>query len=228
MSDRATRIGGLFLLLLVAATGCKDLGFVADMIVPETVPPAHKIKKQRTAILIDDPRHLLVDPSLTGVVAERIAYELARKNALRKDDIIPYRKVRDLEASLGEAYGTTPVDRIGKELGAQQVIHVNIEAVELGTAPGVVQPSAAAAVKVIDAANSKRIFPVDATTRDLEGLAASNRGELVVVEERYILKADMQPGEPGVIMRQLADTLGRRIARLFYRYRTNDRGMDRG
>lgn len=207
----------MMMLALLCLPGCEVAGFVAQGIVGDRSKIAHELEDVPTVVLVDDPNNQLAGAS--GVLAERVGYDLVEKNVLKKQHLVSSFKVRDLQARLGEAFYKSPIDQIGRELGAEQVIHVNVEEAGLIADPGVVQPTGTVAVKVISVTDARRVFPADAPSRDMSGVEMSRRGYPVSVSLKHYM--GLQGGETGertVLARRLADQMGIEVGRLFYRY----------
>lgn len=209
----------LMLSALLCLTGCEVVGFVAQGIVGDKSKIAHKLADVPTVVLVDDPNNQLAGAA--GVLAERVGYDLVEHKVLKAQHVVSSFKVRDLQARLGEGFYKSPIDQIGRELGAEQVIHINVEDAGIVADPGVVQPTGTVAVKVISVTDAKRVFPADAPSRDMTGVEMSRRGYPVSVSLKHYM--GLQGGETGertVLARRLADQMGIEVARLFYRYTT--------
>lgn len=211
----------VLLALLSAAVvlcGCDSIiGFPAAAIGgPGKVPAAYTLPDRPTLVLVDDPTARFSDPNLALVVAANVEHHLKFHEVLTAP-LVPTSRLADLQAKAGDDYAAMPVDQIGRELGAQQVIYVLIDAVSLQDVPGVYKPSATAQVKVIDTATGRRLFP-DPPAPNQPASSTPVRGQPVAVELKY-KGADV--GSRGAVERMkrtVAEVLGRDVARLFYKW----------
>lgn len=210
-------------LLLTAAglalTGCEIWGFLASGFDPKMVPARHELLDQPTLILVDDPQQRLGGTTRPAVVANRLAYELTQQEVLTR--IVSQQELADLAAELGDAFAATPVDAVGRALGAAQVIYIYVEDVSLRQGPAVLQPRADVRVKVIDAAASQRLFPAPQAGADLD------RGYLVVTELPATTELDEARVQRPAILHKLADRAGIDVARLFHKHRREQIPYDR-
>ena len=182
------------LLLCLSATllvGCEAVGFIAQAISPEKTPAVFDLPVMRTVVLVDDTNTQLGDPSHTGVIAQRVLFDLIQSKKLVKEQTVDYQFVRNLEANLGTEFDRTPVDQIGRTLGADQVIHVNIDFVQMSVQPGIIEPKALVTLKVIDVKNAIRLFPAPSPITDIDGLATSKRGYRITVELPRTIMMDL-------------------------------------
>jgi hypothetical protein len=99
---------------------------------------------------------------------------------------------------------------------------VFVDMVSLHQEPGMLRPQAQVAVRVIDAAASRRLFPVAETAA-----GTPDRGYLVAaaLPPRTQL-ADHRTQIPATL-NDLADRTGAEVARLFYRHRREQLPLDR-
>ncbi len=205
----------LLLLMLTSLTGCGE-GYLAQLIHgPDKVPAAYTLAARPTLIFVEDPAGRFRDPNLPAVVAVNIEHNLKQNKALEAS-IVPARDVADLQSQLGDQFAKLPIDELGRRLGAEQVIYVLIDDVTLQTMAGVFRPTALAQVKVIDATTGQRLFPEAPAVIDPK---TPTRGRSVTSQFRggTSVGTDSQ-GMAVALRRQLAELLGRDIARLFYKW----------
>jgi len=214
----------LLLSLCFVSNGCWVIGIFLNTVAPEKVKPLYELQEVPTVVLVDDMRSLLANPNFTGEISERVIFDLTEEKVLKPEMTISSKRVRELEALLGEEYGQTSIDRIGRALGAEQVIHVNVEKVEITAEPGVMHPQATVTVKVIDAKQVKRVFPSATASTNLPGDVESTRGHPVKTELRHRFSGEMNRGEERVMVQKLVDRIGMNVARLFYKHNKSDVG----
>ncbi len=215
---------GLLVVLALLQAGCEFPFFLADALVPSMTRPEYPLEPAHTVILVDDLQNQLGNPQLAAQIAQRIGYDLVKGKGLKEEFLVPQREVHRLRAQLGEEFVRTPVDRVGREVGARQVIHVDIISATLEVEPSVLLPSVTASVKVIDAQASKRVYPPADSTTNLPGMTTSQRGRVVNVQLSYHIQRESGNGDQTLLMQKLADALGQDIAKLFYRHIAEERG----
>jgi hypothetical protein len=210
----------LLLLVLVAGVGgCEALSFMAQAVAKNT-DAIYKIEDRPTLVLVDDPTNQLGDPTLEGMIASQVGFELVQAKAVTK--VIPIERVSELTVRYGPDYNTTPIDKIGRDLGAAQVIAVYIESAEANADEEAYRPKLSARVRLIDAAAGKRIFPAaDAGTAG-DDLTAT-RGYPVNVKLFYRTTANGR-GDTPIVLRKLTEKAGTRIAWLFYKHEERQPG----
>ncbi|MCC6681512.1 MAG: hypothetical protein IT445_11480 [Phycisphaeraceae bacterium] len=211
----------LLLAALLFTSGCGE-GYLAHMIHgPDKVPAAYTLADRPTLIVVDDPAGRFQDPNLPAVVAVNIEFNIKQNKALEAP-IVPARELADMQSKLGDEYARLPIDELGRRLGAEQVIYALIDDVTLQSTSGMYRPTALAQVKVIDATTGKRLFPEAPAVIDPN---ASTRGRNVVAQFRggTSVGADSQ-GAAVAMRRELAEMLGRDIARLFFKWKPPEIG----
>lgn len=207
----------LVLAVAVALVGCEAPGFFASA-VPRKIPRQHELERVPTLVLVDDPNTLLGDPALKSVVAANVI--AAMKTSKKSPELIDPSRLTTYEALQGERFGRLPIDRVGQALGAQQVVYVLIETAGMSRAPGLLQPSGTARVKVIDAATGKRLFP-EAVSDGAEQV----RGFPVPVKMQAEAADDPQFGNPHVLSRMFAERLGQEVGYVFTDRRAPSPGL---
>lgn len=215
-------------LLLATVPGCNIAGYVAQVIFPELTPPIYDLPKLKTVILVDDTNNQLGDPTHTGVIAQQMLFDLVQGKKLQTEQAIDYKFVRDMESKLGTDFDRTPVDEIGRQLGADQVIHVNIDYVQMSIQPGVIEPKAIVTLKVIDANKAIRLFPPPSAVTDIDGLETSKRGYRITVELPRSIMLDMDHGTENLLLRKLSEQIGYIAARVFYEHPKLEDGQGPG
>ena len=197
----------------VTTSGCELVGFVAQAIVPPKIKASYDLADRPTLVLVDDPSGRLGDPTLPHEIANQIAFHLSKESIVSQANLIEPHHLYELKAKLGKDYSRTPVDRIGRELGAQQVIHVYVESVSYTQNPGMYHPIATIHVKVIDAVKSKRLFPPQKTLDD-ENSSLSHHTVNISMPHRTM--SDDGHNAVRHFGRPLVERLGRNVARLFF------------
>ncbi|MBI1338243.1 MAG: hypothetical protein GC164_14975 [Phycisphaera sp.] len=197
---------------LALGAGCELMGYVANGIAPSKIKALYKLEDRPTLVLVDDPLGKLGNPALTGVIAARVGFDLTQAKTLTT--VIDPQDLASYQLRRGRAYASTPVDVVGKDLGAQQVIHIWIENAGIDRpSPTLLQPYAVARVKVIDTLTGKRLFPVPQSAEQKDDKVGS---PVVVRFDRPIASEDNAVGEVSMVAREIADRLGVGAAHLFY------------
>lgn len=215
-------------LTLITVSGCGLAGFIAHVVAPEQTAPVYDLPVARTVVLVDDTNNQLGDPTNTGVIAQQMLFDLVQSKKLTEEQIVDYKFVRELEAKLDKDFDSTPVDQIGKSLGADIVIHVNVDFVEMSTQPGIIEPKALVTLKVIDVNKAVRLFPEPSPMTDIDALAMSKRGYRLAVELPRTVMMDMDHGTENLLRRKLAEQIGYDAARMFYKHPREEDGKGPG
>ena len=198
----------------LSLTGCELFGALAQAFFPEKVKPLYQPDDRPMLILVDDPGRLLGNPAVPHDIANQIGFFLIQQSVLSKSHHISPSGLYDLAARLGPSYAQTPIDQIGKQLGAQQVMYVYVHGVSLGQEPGLFRPAAVVRVKIIDVVGSKQLFP----GASREPLSPDSPYHDVKIEMFYHGASDYSDERVRVIRQLLARRIARDVSRLFYEY----------
>lgn len=212
------------LLLLICLpfllAGCAAPAFLAEFASGgPKIEKKYALPDQATLVLVDDPRGVLGGYAMPGIVANNANYHLERnrKKALPTGRLIPVEEVHALQEKLGEeAFANAPADQVGRLLGADQVIHVHIANAAVEYAAQVYRPRAAASVRVIDAAQSRRLWPESGKLVDSSQTPPPHT---MVVEMSYRGTDFGGEGMRAMLFKALAEEIGREVAQLFYDHR---------
>jgi hypothetical protein len=198
-------------LVLLSATaaisGCGSTApYFAQLFFPEQVKASFDLQDKLTLVLVEDPQVRFDNSAIADRVADRIMNDLKKAKVVRQ--FVPLQRLRDQMAAVGNDYDGMAISRIGREVGAAQVIYVHIDSVRMAREPGMWHPKAKITVKVIDAVNGKRIFPVAQPSAGALGVTVTSE-----TQYRYNTgeRSDMM-----ALVRQLAQSVGRDAAFLFY------------
>lgn len=151
--------------LLMAGGGCQAAGFAAAMLKPPVkVEAQYKPPTTRPiAVLVDSDRARGSGAQALGMrdsLASYIVQEL-RKNEV--GIIIDSSKIYDLRTSNPKAFKTMSVDEIGRRVGADQVIVVDILKVNVSESTGgqLLHGELSALVRVVDAKTGQTLWPAN-------------------------------------------------------------------
>lgn len=177
-----------------------------------TLPPA-----RTTVVFIDDPDSRL--PS--RIVRQRMGKAAERE--LLDNKCVPDAQVVSSDAALAasaiDRFGQRQtIAQIGEKVGAEVVVYARAEEFTLSPDGAQFAPSGRVRIKVVDAATGKRLWPAP------ESADPAAQWHLV----RYDLPT-RQGSAPDSLMQitqaeqQLADEMGRAIARVFFKHETKTR-----
>ncbi len=195
----------LLLASLLPAPGCNIVAPVASLVAgPPKTQAAHKLDKASTAVIfIDDRASQAPRRSLRNVVATEAERTLIEKNVLAADQLFP--SAAAARAAQGESYDAPiSIAEVGRRVGADRVIYVEMTSFSLSRDGVTLSPSASARVKVIDAATGQRIFPDDAA------------GYPVTAQLPRGAQAPASLAARAQVEQALAKALGVQIARVFF------------
>ena len=213
------------LLLLLVLTGCEGAAAIVSVISgPDVVPAKYVLPDQTTAVLIDDPKHFLDNPSLARQIGTTAVHYLQRNDALNEAEFIEPNQVARLERQLSREWATTPIDQIGRELGADQVIYAKIVAASGQVEGDLFRPVATLEAKVIRSEDGKRLWPAVGPLTDPN--APATPGYRFTVEMEYHTRQGPRGsrGTPSDLQRRLADELGLKLARIFHDWKRPEPG----
>lgn len=202
-------------LVMVWAAGCNIVGPIAYAIEGTgTTPAQYTLPDVPTVVFIDDRINSVNPTLLRKEIAMRASTDLMEKKAL-STTISPV----DAMAVASQADRNNDlmsIDEIGRSVGADVVIYVEMQAFQRSADGASTRPFATCQVRVIDVKNQVRLFPapdsevpsapVSAMTREVDPSLMRDRSKRLKVYQ------------------ELAEELGGNIARLFYKHERVDLG----
>ena len=194
-------------LCAVAVGGCGMIPFLTQAFVRKKIKAAYLLEDRVTLVMVDDAQLRLGDSAVANRIADRIADDLRDAKVVSR--FVPLQQLNALIVKLGDEYEHTAIDRIGRDLGAEQVVHVNIDSVTMGSDPGMLRPIATVTVKVVDAVAGKRVFPEPRAAEGPRGLSLTMRAN-------YRRTDDEIRGDMKMVVQKLAQQIGRDVAYVFY------------
>ncbi len=199
------------LAMLIVLSGCEVVGYPIQVIAgPARIPAVHELADRPTVILVDDPVGKLPERALANLLADRIGNRLLEADAL--EQVIPSTLVQQLRQDEPE-FGNWAIDRVGRSVGAEQVVYVLVQDFQLTEEQLVMRPTIAMRIKVVDVDSGRRLFPVN----DQMGYAIGH--ELV-----YEQMSDAPATAKQLLARRLIEEAGQRIAKLFYNHKAPEPG----
>lgn len=222
---KAAALPGWLLMAALSLAGCNIIsGVVAITAPPELVEAKYELPDKKTLIVIDDRLGLINNESMlrrigTAAQAALEAEEVVTEGFVSHDKLTAYRE------ELGEKYDTTSLAALGNRLEAKQVIHAEVVAYQMEVGGGVVRPAIVMTVKVFDMDTLVRMFP--ASTGQGSGL---NTGRTAFPIQTRLTSEDLSSSSAAmsIAARELADTAGRDLGRLFFDWRMPERGSTLG
>lgn len=185
---------------------CNILGPVAYIVHgPPKVNAQYELdSKLKTVIFVDDRANRLPRRSLKNVIGQRAEETLIAKGVVKQDNMIASRSAT-IAASNETDSELMSIAAIGRAVGVDRVIYVQIEGFTVTRDGTTVEPIAGALVKVIDVNEDRRIWPAD-------------RAGFPVKVQLPASGAPIPPDRSGMSRLQigLSETLGVQIARVFY------------
>lgn len=215
---------GVLVGFFVFAIGCEATSILVEAVQgPEKVEPKHVLADVPTLVMVEDPHHQLNNPGLARQVATTATHYLTFHEVLEEAAFIEPKKLVKLEAEMGEKWSQTPIDEIGRRLGAEQVVYAKINYAKYHHAGTLYRPEASIDVKVINAADGKRIWP---NASPMSNPDSPQPGHEVKIKDRFVSSESRYVGDSTTddLARRLADDAGLLIARLFYQWQKDAPG----
>lgn len=206
--------GALLTCTAVAAllAGCRTIGAIAYYTTPHPKTPAEYTFPEggRVAILIEARQQSEANPVFDKTLHETLVNTLKEQEV--KAEFVPFREMLALRREPG--YAGWSVQRIGREVDADQVLFIRLDRLSMRESPDypVVEVKAVADVKVIGTSDPEaqaRLWPEDPGGRQ--------------VKLDRPAKEASQPRVADEEMTKSARVLAREIARFFYEYDPEDK-----
>jgi hypothetical protein len=201
--------GALAIALAVSLAGCQLLGLAAYKIAgPPDVPAKYVPDKTKPMlVLVENYEH----QSAGAAASDLLAHYLARD--LQDHQIAPVVSLEELQAlrdAKGAEFARMSITAIGKELGAAQVLYVQLHSSDVTPLQGgeSFTGQSAATVKVVDVGDGNTLWPTE-------------------ISAGYAVVAHVQVGaanaqDPQDVRRQLNLKLSEQISKLFRKWKPDD------
>jgi hypothetical protein len=192
---------------LVSSGGCTQMlaWSVATFAPPERIKALYEVPKdKKVLVFVDDrPAPVSYEP-VKYELAERVSKKLREEKLVK--ETIPYERLVDL--SMLPDYSQMSISEIGKKLGADVVVYVQIESFTLKDSPEnpLWQGRLATSVWVVDAVKPERLWPKDMPSR--------TGYRVPPLEFKHAENPSPTYGEE--IAKALTEQMADRIAKLFY------------
>jgi hypothetical protein len=202
-------------MVALAALASCNIGVPALYLIdgPPKTEAVYKPKDLPTVVFVDDRATVMPRVALRALLGDSVSSHLMKEGVLKKTisskDAIAYARARESEKKL------LSMDAIGRAVGAEQLIYVEMVRFELADAASSPTPQAVCKVRVVDVIGRERLFPV------------GDEGDY------YPVAVQMKPVNPDVyrssstlraLEEQLTGELSVAIAKLFYRHETRETG----
>ncbi len=178
----------------------------------------HELADVPTVVFVDDRANVIGRNSrnLRMAIAEKLSEELMVRKILDPEHTIDPRDAAGIVSSRDRHHDLVPVDAIGRMVGADQVIYV--EMLQFARSPDGVtpRPTATCRVRVVDAHSRKRLFPGSDTQQTSQQVWA----HLDEVDPALF----RSPAASHKLFESLAHETGKSMAKLFYRHEARDLG----
>lgn len=197
------------LLGLCAVGGCNVIGAAMyKFSPPPEVPAKYTLKNVPTVVLVENYRNPDLSANESELLGRYVQEKLSDKKLVT---IVPSEKILDLKNTRPSEYSRMTIPDIGKAVGAEQVIYIDLQAAGVGSMAGdfMYKGKGAAAVKVVDCKTGDTLWPTDSA----DGFGISY--------ETPALKGGEGSTYNGV-RDQLFNGFADRIAKLFYTWRQED------
>lgn len=196
-------------LLVLLPAGCNIVGPAVYFIHgPAKVQPQYELPEDRPAVVfIDDRTNVLPNRAVRQRVAKAAERTLLDGKAVAKSEIVSSDAI--LPVATQERFGRPAgIAEIGEAVGAQVVVYATIDGFSLSPNGAEFAPIALARVKVVDAQSKQRLWPGTQSEWHPVRIQPATRTRELPRSLSERTKAEIE----------LAEELGRNIARLFVEY----------
>lgn len=196
-----------------ALGGCNIVGPVAYIVGgPPKVDAEFTLPDRPTVVYVDDRQNLISPSGLRRVMADRASSDLMEHKALT--ETISSRDAMALVTRQDRHSDLIPIDQIGRDVGAEQVIYVEVLSFRDSPDNYTPRPMGSCSVRVIDVTNRVRLYPAEGEQPRVLQVAMR-----AVSTEMYRSRATRSK-----LRQALAEEMGSHIAKLFYRHEKTELG----
>ncbi|TVQ50913.1 MAG: hypothetical protein EA377_13615 [Phycisphaerales bacterium] len=208
--------------ILLMTAGCNIVGPVAAVVAgPGSIEAEYRLEDRPTVVFVDDRKNTMNPIALRRVIADRVTEELMRRNLVTQ--MISPTDAMNYAAAHDSAKNVIPVDVVGRAVGAEQVIFIEMLGFADQTAEQRSRGVASFQVRVIDVENRERLFPTSGNGEGNFGSSAPAR--FLNANTRDISPEMLQSRALRTQVREmLANEVGDRVAKLFYKHEARDLG----
>jgi len=199
---------------LVALPGCNIVAPIALMVTPDpVVKPLHELPDRPTVVFVDDRANKMNPISLRRTLADQTTQLLINAEVISPENAIRARDALAIAAGKDRSGELLSIERIGTEVGAEQIVYIRVDDFRLSIDGVEPQPVGQVGVKVLDLVAKSRPFPPPADgaeASDLHMVGSSLRTQSL---ERYNSRAAVVG-----LQQALATEMGTDVAQLFYEH----------
>jgi hypothetical protein len=208
-SFRRSQVAALLACAALALLGgCNVAGALAYKVTgPPPIPAKYVPAKVPTLVLVENSRN----PSNLRLDADRLARAVGEELAAHQvAPITDPEKLTDFRRAQGAHYASLAITAVGRAVGADQVLYVDLIDVSVEPAIGseLLQGRAEARVRFVDVRTGQTLWPSDAAQGQPVGAATS------------YTSGGAGGGEP-IVRDQLIDALADKVAKLFYTWKSD-------
>lgn len=207
----------IMLALMMFLSGCNIITPLVILFAPDPKTDAvYKLQNRPTVVFVDDQKGVVSPTTLRRMIADRITQDLMLKKVVTRT-ISP----RDAEAVArrhDKHNKMLPIDVIGREVGAEQVIYVEIIEFKDRINRYQLRPKGVCRVRVLDVTNRVRLFPAPD--------AAESSHTVEILLDEFQSELYNSRGTRSKIGEVLANQLGDLTAKLFYKYNSSKLGSN--
>jgi hypothetical protein len=181
---------------------------------PPQVDAVYTLQDRPTVVFIDDRENLVNPVSLRRAIADKVSEDLMVKKLVTRT-ISPHDAMA-LASRRDTSRDVMPIDAIGRAVGAEQVIFIEMLAFSDHLDGKVPQAVSITRVRVIDVEHRRRLFPPDD--------ARDPAHTVHVVTREFSAEMYRSRATRHQIYESLAQETGDQIAKLFYRHEPRELG----
>ena len=213
-------------LTLVLVIGAGAAMFSCNILAPaayiiggqDKVDAQYALADRPTVVFVDDPNNLLPDRALRRIIGDKVAQELM----VRKLVTTTISSADALAVAGRESYGQKmAIDAIGRTVGAEQVVFIDMVSFSLSPDNVTPRPQGACYLKVIDVANRERLFP----TAD-DGFSGTDSYPIQVAMRAVSIERYRTTSSRRQIREELANEIADQVTKVFYRHVPRELGRN--
>jgi len=196
--------------VLSLMSGCNIAGALERVTSPDrTVEARYVLADVPTVVFLDDRRNQINPVRLRREIVDEVTQILTVEGKL--NDMISPRDAMAAARRLDTARETVGVDRVGRAVGAQQVVYIEAIAFRITQDGLMPDPAAFFNIRVLDLDAGRRVFPTE------DGLQQTGGYHIQVSIPRQELATLSGTGNASKLRQVLAQRAGDEIGRLFVR-----------
>lgn len=151
----------ILVLILLSAVGCNIIAPAATIIGgPPSVPAVYRPAKEPMLVLVENFHHPTDAYADSEMLARTLVDELQRQKVA---PLVPIEKLYALRTNRPDDYRKMSIAAIGRELGAKQVLYVDLQQALIDAAPGsdMLRGRVSLLLRIVDAETGRSRWPRD-------------------------------------------------------------------